>query len=157
MVNDISFLIEGIAVQAVPRLAERRGVELCLPPARSLYGMGLADLVGSLSGYDETLRVMMADHDISWREVYEASDVGSERMALIEEIGPTREDIVLDVGCGKGFTTAALAFASSMVCGLDLMNGSGRWGWWANFRLEMASLGLQDKTSGTRSSAAQIP
>ena len=78
-------------------------------------------------------------------------------MAPNEEIGLAREDIILDLGCGKGFTTAALAFASSMVCGLDLMNGSGRWGWWANFRLEMASLGLQDKTLGTRSSTAGIP
>jgi ubiquinone/menaquinone biosynthesis C-methylase UbiE len=157
MVKDISFLMGGIAVQAVPRLAERLGIELSLPPASMLYGMGQVDLVEVIGYYDETLRMMMAEHEVSWREVYEASDVGLERMALIEEIGPAREDLVLDLGCGKGFTTAALAFASSMVCGLDLMNGSGRWGWWGNFRRVMASLGLQDNVSGTRSSAADVP
>ena len=147
----------GIAVQAVSMLAENLGMELNLPPERMLYGMGLADLVGSLSGYDETLRRMMAKHDISWKEVYMASDVGRERMALIEKIGPTQEDIVLDVGCGKGFTVAALAYQSSMVYGLDLMNGFGRLGWWHNYRIMMASLGLQGQVSGVRSSAARIP
>jgi ubiquinone/menaquinone biosynthesis C-methylase UbiE len=157
MGTEVPFLMGGIAVQAVPRLGERLNIELGLPSARMLYGMGQADLVRILGHYDETLRMLMAEHAISWKEVYEASDVGRERMALIEEIGPAREDVVLDVGCGKGFTTAALAFASSMVCGLDLMNGSGRWGWWANFRRMMVSLGLQEKTSGTRSSAADVP
>ena len=126
MVEDISFLMGGIAVQAVPRLAERRGMELGLPPARMLYDMGQDVLVEVLGRYDETLRVMMADHNFSWREVYQISDIGRERMALIDEIGLKRGNIVLDLGFGKGFTTAALAFASSMVCGLDLMNGSGR-------------------------------
>ena len=157
MVEDISFLVGGMSVQAVPGLGERFDIELDLPPARMLYGMGLDDLVEVVGLYDESLRVMIAEHDISWREVYQASDIGRERMALIDRIKPSREDIVLDLGCGKGFTTAALAFASSMVCGLDLMNGSGRWGWWTNFRLEMDSLGLQDKVSGTRSSAVKIP
>ncbi|MCW3989338.1 MAG: methyltransferase domain-containing protein [Candidatus Bathyarchaeota archaeon] len=157
MGTNVSFLMGGMAVQAVPRLAEKRGIVLGLPPERMLYGMGLADLVGVLSSYDESLRRMVAEHDISWKEVYEESDVGRERMALIEEIGPTREDIILDVGCGKGFTTIALAFDSSMVCGLDLMNGFGRLGWWDNFRLEMASLGLQEHVSGVRGSAAEIP
>ena len=132
-------------------------MDLNLPPERMLYGLGLADLVVAISRYEDALRRMMADHHITWREVYEASDVGRERMALIEKIGSTQEDLILDVGCGKGFTTAALAFDSSMVCGLDMMNGYGRRGWWDNFRMEMASLRLHDKASGVRGSAVEIP
>ena len=147
----------GIAVQAVPRLAEKLGIDHYLPPERMLYGSGLADLVGAISRYEDALRLMMAEHSISWREVYEASDVGRERMALIDKIGLDQDDLVLDVGCGKGFTTAALAFDSSLVGGLDLMNGFGRAGWWASFRMEMASLGVRDKTSGLRGSAAEVP
>ena len=66
-------------------------------------------------------------------------------------------DSILDVGCGMGFTSAALAFNSSMVCGFDLMNGFGRIDWWTNFRLEMTSLGLRGKTAGIRGSATKTP
>ena len=65
MVKDISFLLGGIAVQAVPRLAERLGIDFGLPPARMLYGMGQADLVEVIGRYDENLRMMMAEHSIS--------------------------------------------------------------------------------------------
>ena len=118
----------GIAVQAVPRLAEKLGIDHYLPPERMLYGLGLADLVSAISGYADALRLMRAEHGISWREVHEASDVGRERMALIDIIGLDHDDLIFDVGCGRGFTTAALAFDSSRVCGLDLMNGFGRAG-----------------------------
>jgi len=37
------------------------------------------------------------------------------------------------------------------------MNGFGRTGWWENFRVEMAALGLEGKTTGLRASAAWIP
>jgi len=88
MGTDVPFLMGGIAVQAVPRLAERLGIELDLSPERMLYGLELGDLVGSIGRYEETLKRMMTEHDISWREVFEASDVGRERVALVEKIGP---------------------------------------------------------------------
>jgi ubiquinone/menaquinone biosynthesis C-methylase UbiE len=157
MVADVSFLMGGIAVQAVPRLSQKLGIELNLPLERMLYGLELGDLISTINGYDQILKTIIAEHDITWREVYEASDVGRERLALANKIDPKKEDIILDVGCGKGYTTASLAFFSNMVCGLDLMNGLGRFGWWTNFTIAMASLGLHDKTMGVRSSATEIP
>ncbi len=64
---------------------------------------------------------------------------------------------MLDVGCGRGYTTAALARYTSCVVGLDLMNGYGRRGWWSNFRIAMDVLGLRNRVIGARSSASAIP
>ena len=151
------FLGEWIAMQAVQSIAERLGVPLGLPRENMLYGLEPDELMGAISGYEGELQKLMVEHGVTWRDVYEASDVGRERMALAEEIGLSDRDVVLDVGCGKGYTTIALAGGSDVACGLDLMNGFGRRGWWANFRLAMAAVGLEGKTVGVRASAVEMP
>ena len=156
MVEDVPFLGGWIAVQTLPRLAERVGVAIDLPSERMLYGLEFDQLGRVISGYESRLKGMLREHGITWWDVYEASDVGKERLELIEELDVSREDFVLDACCGKGYTTAALARRSSMVCGLDLMNGYGRNGWWKDFRVEMFALGL-DQAIGLRANAAMVP
>lgn len=154
---DVPFLGEWIAVQAVQELADKIGVRLDLPKEFMLYELELDELIGAIDGYETMLRKIMSEHSVSWRDVYGASDVGRERLALAKEIGLSQDDVVLDVGCGKGYNTVALAHYSLEVCGLDLMNGFGRKGWWGNFRKMMDALGLEGKTTGVRASAADIP
>jgi len=157
MTERVSFLSEWMAVQAVPRLAEKAGSPLDLPEERTLYGMPVEEIVEALKGYEGALGRLMEGHGFSWRDVYEGSDVGRERLALAEEIGVCEDDTVLDVGCGKGYLTIALATRCKDVCGLDLMDGFGRRGWWADFRAEMGALGLGQNVRGARASAAEIP
>lgn len=154
---DVPFLSGWIAVQAVPRLALEFGVSQDLPPERMLYGFELDELIRTIDEYETLLKEILREHGITWRKVYEASDVGKERLALAERLGLSRADVVLDAGCGKGFNTAALAYHSSRVCGLDLMNGHGRRGWWTNFRLAMDALELGGSTSGLRADATRTP
>ena len=154
---DVPFLREWIAMQAVRNIVAKMGLRCDLPGEPMLYGLALDELIGAIAGYESLLKGLMSEHGVSWRDVYEASDVGRERLALAEEIGVSEDDVVLDVGCDKGYNTVALARGSPMVCGLDLMNGFGRTGWWKNFRLEMAALGLEGRTTGLRASAAWMP
>jgi len=156
MVVDVPFLGGWIAVQALPKLTDKSRVDIDLTPERMLYGLDLDQLSKVISEYESRLNELLRDQRISWWDVYEASDVGKERLELVEKIGVSRDDVVLDACCGKGYTTAALARRSTRVCALDMMNGYGRTGWWTNFRMEMFALGL-DEAMGLRANAAMVP
>jgi ubiquinone/menaquinone biosynthesis C-methylase UbiE len=66
-------------------------------------------------------------------------------------------EVILDVGCGRGYFSIAAAKFSKFIIGLDIMNGFGRQGWWRNFRISMQELNLSDKILGVRSHASSIP
>lgn len=122
-----------------------------------LYGLRLEELIRILREYDRYARTLVEEHGVSWWDFYAYSDVGKERLALVEEFRVEDGDVVLDVGCGKGYLTIALAQDCNRVCGLDLMNGFGRRGWWSDFQAEMAALNLSRKVMGVRACASGVP
>lgn len=153
----VRFLSEWLAVQAVPRLAKEIGLPLNLPEERMIYGMSTEEIQRILREYDDVLAELVSRHSISWWDVYTSSDVGKERLVLASEMRLYEDDVVLDVGCGRGYLTVALATLCRAVCGMDLMNGLDRRGWWTNFRAEMGALDLSHRVIGTRASATDIP
>ena len=153
----IWFLSEWIAVQAVPRLSKRVGIPLDLPLENMLYGMNVGELTQTLEDYGQCLRNLIEEHGVSWWDVYAHSDIGMERLALAKKMRIEDGDVVLEVGCGRGYFTIPVASLCERVCALDLMNGFGRRGWWAGLRAEMAALGLEDKVAGERVDATHIP
>ncbi|MCW4036451.1 MAG: class I SAM-dependent methyltransferase [Candidatus Bathyarchaeota archaeon] len=153
----VRFLSEWLAVQAVPRLAREIGLPLNLPEERMIYGLSTEEIQRILGEYDDVLAELVRRHNISWWDVYTSSDVGKERLVLASEMRLYEDDVVLDVGCGKGYLTVALATLCRAVCGMDLMNGLGRRGWWTNFRAEMGALDLNQRVTGIRASATDIP
>jgi SAM-dependent methyltransferase len=154
---NVPFLTGVLGVQAMPRIADELKIENRLPPERMLYGLTRDEIVGIVQRYDDVVTGLVTDGKISWWDVYASSDVGAERLALVEDIRVQEWDSVLDVGCGKGYTTVALAQYTGCVVGLDLMNGYGRRGWWSNFRVAIDALGLRNRTFGARASASAIP
>jgi ubiquinone/menaquinone biosynthesis C-methylase UbiE len=103
-----------------------------------------------------TLSGLFEEKKISWWDVYDASDIGEER-GIIASRYITRGSSVLDVGCGRGFFSFACARRARHVVALDLMNGKGRSGWWAEFSETSRLLEVSEKVFGTRGSAAHLP
>lgn len=93
---------------------------------------------------------------VSWRDVFAASDIGKER-SLIADRFVGRASQVLDVGCGRGFFSLACARRTDRVTSLDLMNGRGREGWWAEFRTTLEVMDASGQISGVRASASSTP
>lgn len=146
-----------MAVQSVPRLSSALGVDLELPEERTIYGLPGDEASAALGAYNDALGMLIEDHGISWLEVYRHTDVGRERRQLVEEMRLDRESSVLEVACGRGYTTVPIAERVAQVTSIDLMNGYGRTGWWTEFRSLMGHLGLLKKVSGLRSEASRMP
>ena len=110
-----------------------------------------------MSEAERIVKQFFKDFKVSWWDIYLNSDIGIERAALEKEMKLREDDIVLDVGCGRGYFTIAAAKNVKFVVGLDLMNGYGRQGWWKNFKTTMQELNLLKKVQGMRSNAQQLP
>jgi len=146
-----------MAVQSVPRLSSTLGVELELPEERMIYGLPGGKALAALRAYNDALGMLIEDHGVSWVEVYGHTDVGRERRHLVEEMRLGHDGSVVEVACGRGYTTIPLAERVAEVTSIDLMNGYGRTGWWGEFRSLMGFLGLLRKVSGIRSEASRMP
>lgn len=157
MIIQVRFLSEWIAVQAAPKLGKIIGIPMNLLPEHMIYGLTHQKLDTTLKKYRKFLEKLMNEHNLSWWDIYINSDVGKERLALAEKMNIEKIDVALDVGCGRGYFTIALATFCDVACSLDLMNGYGRKGWWTNFRSVMRALELDGKVMGERSSAERIP
>lgn len=154
---DWRLLGEGVIIQSVPRLLKRYRVQMVLPEERTLYGSSLSEFNAFMGKYEDALRQLFQEFGVSWKDVYLNSDVGKERLKLAEKMGIGADDNVLDVGCGRGYFTAAAAYHTKSVVGLDLMNGLGRRGWWQKFKLTMRELHLQSKVAGVKGNVVAMP
>nr|MDO8046054.1 methyltransferase domain-containing protein [Candidatus Baldrarchaeota archaeon] len=103
------------------------------------------------------LNSFFKDFKVSWWDIYLNSDIGIEGAALAKEVKLREDDIVLDVGCGRGYFTIAAAKYAKLVVVLGLMDGYGRQGWWKNFKTTMQELNLLKNVQGMRSDAQQLP
>jgi len=146
-----------LALQSTAKIAEELGLEASLPRFFNLYGRPPEAFNEALLKTWRFLEELIDERTVSWWDVYSKSDIGKERLMLAEALGISKEDEVLDVGCGRGYFTIAAAKLASFVVGADLMNGLGRYGWWAHFNEAMRKLGLSAKVQGVRADAARIP
>jgi len=154
---DWRLLGEGVVLQSLPRLVKRHRVQVDLPGERALYGSSLKEYDAFIGKYEAVLRQLFQEFGVSWKDVYLNSDVGKERLKLAEKMDLGANDNVLDVGCGRGYFTAAAAHHSKFVVGLDLMNGLGRRGWWKKFKLIMRELHLHTKIVGVKGNVVTMP
>jgi hypothetical protein len=148
--------LQLLGIQAIPRLAEKFRVHVEFPKEKFLFGLLPEDFQKVFKDSGDILDRFLHEFGASWWEVYNNSDIGMERIALAEEMQLEKNDVILDVGCGRGYFSIAAAKLSKFTVGLDLMNGFGRQGWWKNFRILMQELNLSDKASGVRSDASNI-
>jgi len=145
-----------LGVTAIPRLARKYGVNVEFPAPRDLCGLAPGDFGKAI---EDAGRILSKFFELkaSWRDMYLASDIGMERMALAVEMQLHNCDLILDVGCGRGYFTIAAANFVERVVGLDLMNGYGRHGWWKNFAESMDEVGLFDRVMGVRADVRRLP
>ena len=149
--------LQILGIQSIPRLAEKLGVQVRFPARVFSTPMRTEDFQKLLEDCGKILDSFFEEYKLSWWDVYNTSDIGMERMALAQEMQLDEHDTVLDVGCGRGYFTIAAARFSSLVVGVDLMNGLGRHGWWRNFNTSIHELNLVDKVLGVKSDARCLP
>jgi ubiquinone/menaquinone biosynthesis C-methylase UbiE len=150
--------LQILGLQAIPRLAKKFDVDLeGFLTYSDLYGKTTEEFNKAYDNSEKILNSLFEKYSISWWDVYLNSDIGMERIALARDIGLEKDDTVLEVGCGRGYFTAAAARFAERVIGLDVMNGGGRCGWWKNFKETLAELGLKHKVLGLKADAQAIP
>jgi len=150
--------LQLLGLQAIPRLAKKFDVELDgFSGFLDLYGTPPEGFRKALDKCGRILKFLFKEFHISWWDVYLNSDIGMERMALARDMGLEKDDVVLDVGCGRGYFTTAAAGYSRRVIGLDPMNGMNRHGWWKEFKETISELKLTDKIQGWKADAQSIP
>lgn len=149
--------LQLLGISAIPRLARKFDVQAKLAEARALYGMSSEEFLKVVEEAGKILSMLFEEFKVSWWDVYCNSDIGMERMAIAREIPLNEHDIVLDVGCGRGYFSIAAAKYCRHVIGLDLIDGVGRHGWWRNLMTSLRELNLDDRVLGVKSDAAHIP
>jgi len=149
--------LQLLAMQSVPRLAKKLGAKVSFPE-RAMSVPATPDEFKRL--LDECGRIIdsfFKQFKISWWDVYVNSDIGLERMAIAQEMQLRDHDVVLDVGCGRGYFSVAAAKSSRVVVGVDSMDGVERPGWWRNFNTCMNELNLCERVSAVKSDAEHLP
>ena len=150
--------LQLLGLQAIPRLAKKFDVELNdFSGFIDLHGASPEEFRKAYEKCGKILKYLFNEFNVSWWDVYSNSDIGMERMGLARDMGLEKGDIVLDVGCGRGFFTIAAVTCSRRVIGLDAMNGMSRRGWWKNFRESIYELKLTCKIQGLKAHAQSIP
>jgi len=146
-----------LALQSLHKIVARLGVKVSVPNFFDLYGSSPAEFEGALRRVASILQDLMKEYGITWWDIYLESDIGTERVLLVEELGISRRDRILDVGCGRGYFSFAAARVARLVVGIDLMDAFGRIGWWDQFLEAVRLLGLEGKVWGVAADATATP
>ena len=149
--------LQILGLQAIPRLTEEFDVELSeFSGFLDLYGASPDEFRKAFHECARILKSLFEEFGVSWWDVYSNSDIGMERMFLARDIGLEKDDIVLDVGCGRGYFTVAAANRSKRAIGLDAMDGMSRHDWWKNFKESISELKLTHKIQSLKAHAQSI-
>ncbi|MFX0167773.1 MAG: class I SAM-dependent methyltransferase [Candidatus Hodarchaeota archaeon] len=137
-----------LCMQAAQRLADLHQMDIELPPYRSFFGLSPKEFMTRLRICSDFVADLIDKTTLSYRDLYKTSDIGKERLLLIRKLEIAKDAVVLDVGCGRGYTTIAAALQGALTLGIDLMNGGGRFDWWQNWiitakKLQLNPLGIR--------------
>jgi len=157
MTNYLSTHLQLLALQSIPKISEKLGIKTNLPNFFELYGSPPESCIKVMKKLSNILEEFINKYKISWWDIYIESDIGKERVLITKEIDLSKEDYVVDFGCGRGYSTIAVAKLVSYVIGIDLMNGFGRYNWWLHFNKAMKLLKLDHKVQGIRTNAIKTP
>ncbi len=131
-----------LCMQAAQRLANQYQVDTNLPSYRSFFGLNPTDFKNQLKVCSDFVQNLIETTPVTYRDLFAASDIGQERLLLIQQLNLSQDSLALDLGCGRGYTTFAAALQGTQVIGLDLMNGGGRKDWWRNWNMSAKQLHL---------------
>jgi SAM-dependent methyltransferase len=129
-------------MQAAQRLAHQYQVETDLPSYQSFFGLNPTDFGNQLKICSDFVQHLIDTTPATYRDHFTASDIGQERLLVIQQLNLKQNSLALDMGCGRGYTTFAAALQGTQVIGLDLMNGGGRQDWWHNWTATAKQLHL---------------
>lgn len=146
-----------LGLQSIHSLAEVAGVEIEFSKNVLSKSLRVEEFQKNVERCERILSSLLKDFKISWWDVYRHSDIGKERLEITKEMDLEKTDSVLDIGCGRGYFSIAAALSAKSVLGVDLMNGYGRYSWWRNFKVALNELNLDNKISGVKSNAVQLP
>ncbi len=146
-----------LALQSLHKIASRLGINIDVPDFYSLYGSPPMVFEEAVRRAARVLEGLMVEYGVSWWDVYLESDIGAERVLLVEELGLSRRNRILDVGCGRGYFSYAAAKAAGLVVGINIMNGYGRIGWWDEYMKAVKLLGLEGRVLGLAADATAMP
>lgn len=149
--------LQVLGMQSVPRLAKKLGAGVSFPSGALSVPLHPDDFKRLYDDCGRILDSFFKQFKVSWWDVYINSDIGLERMAVAQEMQLRSHDVLLDVGCGRGYFSISAAKSSQVVVGADLMDGVERPGWWRNFNTCMNELNLCDRVSGVKCDAEHLP
>jgi len=146
-----------LALQSLRKIMTKLGVKAHVPGFFDLYGSSPAEFEDALQRVSLILHDFIREYGITWWDIYLESDIGAERVLLLDELGISGEDRVLDVGCGRGYFSYAAARVARMIVGIDLMDALGRVEWWDQFLEAVRLLKLEGRVYGVAADAAKMP
>lgn len=97
-----------LALQPLRKIVARLGIKVSVPDFFDLYGSSPAEFEGALRRVASILHDLMSGYGITWWDIYLESDIGAERVLLVEELGISRKYRILDVECGEGTLASQL-------------------------------------------------
>ena len=145
-----------LACQALPRLSAKYDLKAEFPSDVLVPNQSHRQAKSLEVKRTRALARLFEQQGISWWDVFEASDIGTERAKVVEEQIPTGS-VVLDAGCGRGFFSFACSRKAGRIVGMDLMDGNDRPGWWAEFGSTLHMLGIDGRVDGVRATVAHFP
>ena len=145
-----------LACQALPRFSVKYELDADFPSEISVPNLSRSQAKALEDLRRRALAKLFEEQGLSWWDVFNASDIGSERMKIVEQQIPTGS-VVLDAGCGRGFFSFACSRVARHVVGIDLMDGNGRLGWWEELGSSLRLLEIGKRVSGARATVAQFP
>ncbi len=145
-----------LACQALPRLSAKYDLGLEFPSDILVPNLSRRKTKALERKRSHALTVLFEEQGISWWDVFDASEIGMERVKIVEQQIPVGS-VVLDAGCGRGFFSFACSRVAGRVVGMDLMDGNDRPGWWAELGSSLRALGIDKRVYGVRATVAHFP
>lgn len=149
--------LQILCMQAAVPLAQQFKRAVDLPSYSSFYGLDNETFQVNLQTCVEFVQSLMNECSLSYQDLFSASDIGQERLFVMKTLEIKRNSFIIDIGCGRGYTSFAAAMCQARVIGTDLMNGFGRKGWWRNWQESVNQLALVKSPEGLRSNGRFLP
>lgn len=149
--------LQLLCLQAIPKLYKKFRLQKEYIDPRELYGKSPNHFIKACKLAQKLFYELSSKYGLTLLDIYHNSDIGMERLKVVEEIKVEENNIVLDIGCGRGYSTIAFALRTWEVYAIDLMNGIERKGWWRNFKEIISLLGLENRVYGIRANSIKLP